>query len=138
MSHYRIVETGEGFIVESRFLWFFWTETAEPCFKYDGCSYIEIEPQIWRYETLNDAKGSIHRRNHMFYDYKDHTITYYIDSYGEKGFVDLNSKYKSYDNKTKYRIGGKTLQEVKMMIDRYIKEKEEEVNKKKVTNIYYV
>lgn len=137
MSHYRIVETGEGFVVESRFLWFFWTEAAEPCFKYDGCSYIEIEPQIWIYETLNDAKGSIHRRNHMFYDYKDHTITYYIDSYGEKGFIDLNSKYKSYDNKIKYSIGGKTLQEVKMKIDN-IKEMEEEVNKKKVTNIYYV
>ena len=107
-------------------------------FSFDGFSYIEGEPQLWIYETLNDAKGSIHRHNHMFYDYKGHTITYYIDSYGDKGFVDLDSKYKSYDNKTKYRIGGKSLQEVKMKIDEFLRNKENESNKKKVKNIYYV
>ena len=138
MSHYRIIETGEGFFVESRFLWFFWTRVAEPCFKCDGCSFEEKEPQIWLYKSINDAKGAIERLNHMFYDYEGHTITYYIDSNGNKNFIDLSSKFKSYDNKTKYRIGGETLDDIKLKIFYSKKEEEKEKNKKKVKNIYYV
>lgn len=139
MSHYRIVETGEGFTVQQRFLWFFWTDCAEPYFiTYDGCDLVKRDSQYWVYETLESAKNAIKRMEHMFYEYKGHDIIYYMDYNFEKHFVDLNSSYKDYKGNKKYRIYGDTLDIVREKIDKMNWDKEIEIDKKKTKNIYYV
>ena len=138
MKHYRIVETGEGFTVQDRFLWFFWFDCSEPYFIYDGCDLVKRDSQCWLYDTLSEAKGAIERMKHMFYDYKGHTIIYYMDYNLEKHFVDLDSSYKDYKGDKKYKIFGDTLDDVKQKITYAEWDKSVKIDKKKTKNIYYV
>jgi hypothetical protein len=138
MAHYRIVQTGEGFKVQDKFLWFFWMNCAEPSFgAADGIYVTDEDSTYWIYDSYNDAMGAIERLKHMFYEYKGHTIQYGYLGY-TKIFVDLNSKYTNYKGNKVYRRYARTLDEIKMDIDREIREEEEEKNSKKVIKIYNV
>jgi len=137
MSQYRIIQTGKGFKIQERFLRFFWLDCAEPAFtSYDG--YVFDDDSIYFiYDSYNEAVAAIERLKHLFYEYKGHTIQCGW-LYNQKYFIDLNSKYKTYKGDKAYEIYGKTLDEVKMLIDKKIWEKEKEKNNKKIINIYYV
>lgn len=138
MKHYRIIQTGEGFTIQSRFLWIFWLDCAEPTFhaSYDG-RITDGDSIYFTYDSYNEAMGAIERLKHLFYEYKEHTIQYGW-LYNQKYFVDLDSKYTTYKGDKAYDIYGKTLNEVKMLIDKKIREKEKEKNNKKIINTYYI
>jgi len=138
MSKYRIIQTGEGFEIQERFLRFFWLDCAEPSFRTSCDGRVTDGDSIYyNYDSYNEALGAIERLKHLYYEYKGHIIQYGF-LYGEKYFVDLNSKYKTYKGDKAYNIFGKTLDDVKFSIDVEISKKEQENNKKKIVNIYYV
>ena len=138
MSHYRIIETGEGFKVQQRFLWIFWHDCAEPYFYPVNYMWCEGDSQYWLYESLNDAKGAINRMEHMFYDYKGHEIQYFIDDSGQKRFVDLNNKYTDIMDRVHFIRVTNTLAQMKSLIDEEENEKIKKKENEKVTKIHYI
>ena len=138
MKHYRIIQTGEGFIVQSRFLWIFWLNCAEPSFRSrDGYVVDDDYPDYRIYDSYNEALGAIQRLKHMFYDYKGHTIQYgYL--YNEKYFIDLDSEFINYNGEKTYDRFAKSLENVKKDIDKEIREKEQKIKNKKIINIWNI
>lgn len=139
MSQYRIIQTGEGFKIQEKFLWFFWLDCVEPTFQTSCDGHVsDGESFYYIYDSYNEAISAIERLKHLYYEYKGHTIQYGYLYFNEIYFVDLSSKYKNYKGDKAYKIYGKTLEEVKMYIDKDIEKKEKEKNKNKIINIYYV
>jgi len=139
MSKFRIIQTNEGFIVQEKFLWFFWLDCAEPAFKTSCDGRVCDRDSIYYiYDSYNEAINAIERLKNLYYEYKGHIIQYGYLYSNEIYFVDLSSKYKTYKGDKAYNIYGKTLEEVKMYIDKEIEKKEKEKNKNKIINIYYV
>ena len=139
MKKYRIIETGNGFFIQKKFLLFFWDKVYEPRFIHCGHNkWVETSSAEAKYRTLIDAQKALRRIQNTFYKYKGHKITYYLNPHNELRFVDLSSKVYDFLDGEYYKIGGQTLQSVYHLIDNDEELKEIQKNNKKIKNIYYI
>ena len=140
MKHYRIVETGEGFKVQRRFLRIFWSDCHELLINfpnYDEC-YIS-DSHIIYYDTFNDAIEAIKRLKTMIISYKGHKIIYALHKHtlhpDNIYWIDLSSSTKNSTYTLYYNRFSKNIEDVKREIDNIHKEIKD---KKKIKNTYYI
>ena len=131
---YRIAQTGEGFKIQRRFLFLWWITCAEPDFfhsdYHDGFIY---SGNVWRiFRTKEDAEEHIRKIKGFPIEYRGHTI-YYCGRY----YIDRSSLCCDKGSFC-YRNGDKSLEYLKVIIDREEDGKIEDRNARKIIKTYDV
>ena len=145
MKKFRIVETGEGFIIQYKWLfrWYNYEEAyIDYMSRYGRWEISDYLSGVIKYKTLDDAKYSLSVIKSFPIKYKKHKIDiakkYLDDSFV---YVDIDSacgdKY--------YRLASTDLEELKEKIDKYEESKfqrklqlQKEKENKKIVKVYEV
>lgn len=145
MKKFRIVETGEGFIIQYKWL-FRWYNYKEVCIEYMSLygrwKVLNYLSGVIKYETLDDAKYNLSVIKAFPIKYKKHKINIAKKDLGNVVvYVDIDSEIGVYS----YRLASTSLEELKEKIDKYEENEfqrklqlQKEKENKKIVKVYEV
>jgi hypothetical protein len=145
MKKFRIVQTGEGFIIQRKGL-FMWHNYEEVCIdfmsRYGRWEVSDYLSGVIKYETLDDAKYNLSVIKAFPIKYKKHKIDIAKKSLDNVVvYVDIDSAC----GDDFYRLASLSLEELKEKIDKYEEDKfqrklqlQKEKENKKIVKVYEV